>query len=216
MFYNFFRRRIFVQPIANGFWNRLFPGTESDDIWGNLRIRYMDPIIENFNFLLRHNVIYTKMRLCKMRIVQNARCDVCGKEDEGVLHLFLLCSNLQDFIRRIKLFIEGILGEEFEQQIEWYKVFLLGLKGKGKNKYIVIFILNVARYAIWGRRNVMKGKQGNVDMWVFFRRKLEGNIQIIYEYLSMNGQTEGFYNIITGNNARVLQCFKEHMINMPG
>lgn len=43
----------------------------------------MDPMIENFNFLLRHNVIYTKMRLCKMRIVQNARCDVCEKEDKG-------------------------------------------------------------------------------------------------------------------------------------
>ncbi|MGL4765398.1 MAG: hypothetical protein ACRC2N_10280, partial [Aeromonas sp.] len=130
-FYNFFRRMIFVHPIANAFWKRLFPGIEEGNIWENLRLRYMDPIIENFNFLLRHNVIFTKMRLCKMRIVQNAKCDVCGKEDEGFLHLFLLCANLQNFIRGIKNFIEGILGEKIEQQIEWNKVFLLGIRGRG-------------------------------------------------------------------------------------
>lgn len=75
----FFRKNVFGKPIANGFWNRLFPGTESENIWENLRISYMDPVIENFNFLLRHNVIYTKMRLCKMGFEQNARCDVCER-----------------------------------------------------------------------------------------------------------------------------------------
>ncbi len=84
LIHNFFRMMIFVQPIANGLWTRLFPGTETENIWGNLRIRYM--VIENFNFLLRHNVIYTKMRLCKMGFAQNARCDVCKNEDERLLH----------------------------------------------------------------------------------------------------------------------------------
>lgn len=79
MIYTFFRKNVFAKPIANGFWNRLFPGTESENIWENLRISYMDPVIENFNFLLRHNVIYTKMRLCKMGFEQNARCDVCER-----------------------------------------------------------------------------------------------------------------------------------------
>ncbi len=37
-----------------------------------------------------------------MGFAQNARCDVCKNEDEGLLHWFLLCSNLQDFMREIK------------------------------------------------------------------------------------------------------------------
>ncbi len=65
MIYKFFRKMFFAKPIANGFWNRLFPVTESENIWENLRISYMDPVIENFNVLLRHNVMYTKMRLCE-------------------------------------------------------------------------------------------------------------------------------------------------------
>lgn len=35
LFYNFFRKMIFVQPIANGFWSRLFLGTENENIWEN-------------------------------------------------------------------------------------------------------------------------------------------------------------------------------------
>ncbi len=193
MIYKFFRKMVFAKPIANGFWNRLFPVTESENIWENLRISYMDPVIENFNVLLRHNVIYTKMRLCKMGIEQNARCDVCENEDEGLLHLFLFCSELEDFVRKFKMFIEAFLGEQIESQMEWNQVFLLGIKGKGKEMFIVNFILSIARYAIWCRRNVMREKSVNINMWSFFRRKLEGHIQTLYNYFSMNRQVERFY-----------------------
>ncbi len=43
-----------------------------------------------------------------------------------------------------------------------------------------------------GKRNAMKVKQGNINMFFFFRRKLEGHKQSLYEYLSMNGQTKRF------------------------
>ncbi len=99
---------------------------------------------------------------------------------------------------------------------EWNKVYLLGVKGRGKNKYIVNFILNVARYAIWCRRNVMKGKQGNINLWVFFKRKLEGHIQILYEYFQLDWtKLRCFYKTITGNDTRILECFHEYQINMP-
>lgn len=114
----------------------------------------------------------------------------------------------------IKNFIERILGEKIKQPNEWNKLFLLGVRGRGKNRYIVNFILNVARYAVWCSRNVMKEKKSNINMWVFFRRKLEGHIQILYEYFSMKGQTEMFYKIIAGNDTRVLECFKEYKINI--
>ncbi len=214
MIYKFFRKMFFAKPIANGFWNRLFPVTESENIWENLRISYMDPVIENFNVLLRHNVIYTKMRLCKMGIEQNARCDVCENEDEGLLHLFLFCSEREDFVRKFKMFIEAFLGEQIESQMEWNQVFLLGIKGKGKEMFIVNFILSIARYAIWCRRNVMREKSVNINMWSFFRRKLEGHIQTLYNYFSMNRQVERFYEILTGNDTRILECFQEYKINL--
>lgn len=36
----------------------------------------------------------------------------------------------------------------------------------------------------------MKGKKGNINMWVFFRRKLEGHIQILYEYFKEISKVE--------------------------
>lgn len=104
LFYNFFRMMIFVKPIANGFWSRLFPGTENENIWENLRINFMDPMIENFNFLLRHNAIYTKMRLCK----------IVKRKMKGFYICFYLCLSLQDF-----------MGEKIKPN-DWNKIFLLG------------------------------------------------------------------------------------------
>lgn len=36
----------------------------------------------------------------------------------------------------------------------------------------------------------MKGKKGNINMWVFFRQKLEGHIQILYEYFKEISKVE--------------------------
>ncbi len=38
---------------------------------------------------------------------------------------------------------------------------------------------------------------------VFFRRKLEGHIQTLYNYFRMNGQVERFYKILTGNDKNI-------------
>lgn len=113
------------------------------------------------------------------------------------------------------MFIEAFLGEQIESQMEWNQVFLLGIKGKGKEMFIVNFILSIARYAIWCRRNVMREKSVNINMWSFFRRKLEGHIQTLYNYFRMNGQVERFYKILTGNDTRILECFQEYKINLP-
>ncbi len=75
-------------------------------------------------------------------------------------------------MREIKKWVEAILGEGLlNNKVNGIRLYLLGVKGRGKNKYIVNFILNVARYAIWCRRNVMKGKQGNINLWVFFPKE---------------------------------------------
>lgn len=94
-------------------------------------------------------------------------------------------------------------------------MFLLGKKGKGKEMYRVNFILSIARYAIWGRRNVMREKSCNINMWIFFRRKLEGHIHTLYNYFSMNGQVDKFYKILIGKGTRILECFQEYNINLP-
>lgn len=47
------------------------------------------------------------------------------KEDEGLLHLFLFCSELEDFVRKFEIFVEGILGEKTERQWKWNQFFYL-------------------------------------------------------------------------------------------
>lgn len=42
---------------------------------------------------------------------------------------------------------------------EWDVMLLFGFDGKAKNKYALNFMLTLARYAIWRRRNIMKKKK---------------------------------------------------------
>ncbi len=62
---------------------------ETIKIWQNLRVWWKSQILENFDYILRHNCLLSEMRLCKIGLASDAICKVCDREDEGVRHLFL-------------------------------------------------------------------------------------------------------------------------------
>ncbi len=82
----------------------------TNEIWGNVILKYMEPILENVNYLLRHNCMLKEMRLQKTGIKNDAQCKVCMKKNEGVLHLFFYCEKLDDFMRKMRDISKSFFG----------------------------------------------------------------------------------------------------------
>ncbi len=81
---------------------KIIPNMETIKIWQNLRVWWKSPILENFDYILRHNCLLSEMRLCKIGLASDAICKVCDREDEGVRHLFFKCTELKCFIKKLK------------------------------------------------------------------------------------------------------------------
>ncbi len=82
-------------------------------------------------------MIFTDVILNKIGMEPSATCKVCNDDDEGFLHLFFYCKELEDFIGKCKRMILGLKGEDNEY-IEWNKVVRLGLDKQSKNKKNVL------------------------------------------------------------------------------
>lgn len=57
----------FIKPVANNYWRERYDDLSEGEIWRNVGMKYMDPTLENLNFLLKHNCMLTEMRLQKNR-----------------------------------------------------------------------------------------------------------------------------------------------------
>lgn len=99
MFYQVLREEIFKKPNSNDMWLRHFNGLKEEEIWKTMRGVLVSTNLECLDYFIRHNVIWSEMRLCTIKKEQTALCKVCKKQDEGLLHLFLLCEKLVSFFK---------------------------------------------------------------------------------------------------------------------
>ncbi len=118
-FYYCLCKDVFTKPKAENYWQRIYPNMETKKIWQNLRSWWKSPILENFDYLLRHNCLLTEMRLCKIGIAQDAMCKVCNREEEGILHLFFKCVRLKCFIKKLKEMVKNLGVEETIVDVNW-------------------------------------------------------------------------------------------------
>lgn len=101
-FYCVFRDAVFKKPLANEYWMQKYEITNENNIWENMRGIFLQTKLANLEYFIRHRVIFTDAILHKIGMEQDATCKVCNEEDEGLLHLFLHCQQLDDFIERCK------------------------------------------------------------------------------------------------------------------
>ncbi len=156
MFYGFFINSVFKKPIANQFWIRHFNEIEENNIWRDMKWQWLDVDLECFDYFIRHNVLFTEMRLCAMQKETNAQCKVCKKDDEGFLHLFLFCEKLTPFFKELKEIINALRDKK--DDLNWEIIFLLGLRENNANKKLINLFLILAKKAVWKRRNVAKNR----------------------------------------------------------
>lgn len=202
-FYHYFRNSVFKKPLANQLWLRHFKEIEEKDIWKNMKWIFMDTDLECLDFFIRHNVIFTGMRLCKIGREQDAICKVCNKEDEGILHLFLFCEKLEELFIVLKEIVNELRGKE--EDFSWNKIFMLGLNEETENKKVINLLLVIAKSAIWKRRNVAKNRNFVMDLWLFFKGWVEDYLHTLYKYFKMENNVDLFFKIFSNDVMKILK-----------
>lgn len=209
-FYSVFRSMAFTKPVALSYWKERYDELNENEFWGNVRLKYMEPILENFNYLLRHNCMLTEMRLHKIGIQNDAKCKVCMKENEGLLHLFFYCEKLDDFMRKMKDIAKSIFEGKYEEdQKKWEKMFLFGCNDC--KMYTFNLCVTVAKYVIWLRRNMAKYDGKNVDVWIIFKNRMEYSVRLLWNYFLMENKEDDFIEIIVRGNPMLE--IKENVVN---
>ncbi|CAC5426724.1 unnamed protein product [Mytilus coruscus] len=134
------------------------------------------------------NAGIVQCKLVTMKLIKYNVCDVCEKEVENITHLFLSCSELVEF----HLFLQQKLSVLFDNvdsdkinNVVYEEVFMFGLLGsfKGVNVSFINFMLSIARYCIFRRRNLLKNLNSNVDLIRQFKYTVKHYITYLYKYL---------------------------------
>lgn len=214
-FYLLFCNDVFVEPRANEYWGKLFNILDVREIWKNVRMNFRSPVLENFDFLLRHNCILNEMRLFKIGIAKDAICKVCYEENEGILHMFFKCKKLDCFMRKLKKMVGMFIVDQSIIQDGWETLFLFGFNGKASNKYALNLWLSVARHVIWSRRNLMKKEKKDLSVCVLFKHKLTNTIKILYNYFNMTGQMGIFNKCIVNDNPFITKTYTNFDLILP-
>lgn len=209
MFYQVLREEIFKKPNSNDMWLRNFNGLKEEEIWKNMRGVLVSTNLECLDYFIRHNVIWSEMRLCIIKKEQSALCKVCKKQDEGLLHLFLLCEELGSFFKVLKEIVND-LGERKEDQ-DWQKTFMFGKEEKCKNKIMINLLIILAKNAIWKRRNIVKNRSVRIDVWTLYKHMVEDYMFTLCKYWRLEGKAEMFMKMFS---SQVQNILLKHDINV--
>ncbi len=202
-FYMLFRNRVFQEPTANKFWKKVFMNIDEKNLWRNLRKWHIDVKMENLDFYIRHNIIFSEEKLYKCGMTEDPLCKVCCEENEGILHMFLSCKELQIFREKMKNIIKILLGDKsdaIENEQDWNCMFLFGTNEKFEKQNVINLFLIVARFVIWYRRNFVREKKKKLGLWDYFKKKFEYYIRTLETYYKMEGKINVFDKLILNNN----------------
>ncbi len=177
----------------------------------------MDAKMENLDFCIRHNIIFSELKLHKIGITENALCKICLTKEEGILHMFLLCTELQGFKLKVKNVVKELLGdkgEEIENEQRWNCVFLFGVNIESEKQSVINIFLSVARFVIWWRRNLVRRKNIKLDLWKNFKRKIEEYIKTLEVYFNREGNIQVFHKLIGKNNPFIKNTLNGLEVNL--
>ncbi len=213
MFYCVFRDGVFKEPIVNKYWVGKFNDLKEECIWRNMRGRCVETKLECLEYFIRHKVVFTEIILNKIGREQHAMCKVCQEKEEGFLHLFLYCKELEEFLKKCKCLVKDLTVEWDETVIEWNRVVMFGWEKKCQNKTFINLCVMLMKSAIWERRTVAKKEKIVLDVWTVFKRKAEVYMERLYVYFKSENMLDAFYVVFTPNVYCVL---KDLMWKLPG
>jgi len=213
MFYGVFRDFVFKEPIVNGYWVQKFKDLKEASIWTNMGGTCVETKLGCLEYFIRHKVVFTEAVLNKIGIEQNNLCKVCQEKEEWILHMFLYCKELEDFLKKCKCLVKELTEEWDENVMEWNRVVMFGWEKKCQNKSFINLCVMLMKSAIWERRTVAKKEKIVLDVWTVFKRKTELYIERLYVYFKGENMLHAFYDVFT---PKVCCVLKDLMWKLPG
>jgi len=214
MIYCSFRDDVFKEPIVNAYWMQHFKDLKKESIWRNMKGRCVETKLECLEYFIRHKVVFTDAILNKIGIEQNAMCKVCQEKEEGILHMFLYCKELEEFLKKCKCLIKDLTEEWDENGMEWNRVVMFGWGKKCQNKSFINLCVMLMKSAIWERRTVAKKEKIMLDVWSVFKRKAEVYFERLYVYFKGENMLNSFYDVFTPKD--MCLCFKGSNVEAAG
>ena len=100
-----------------------------------------------FQYMLLHEVIYTKVHLSRFGFVGNSLCSYCHQETETYKHVFLQCQIIKDIWKDMIIYYDLI---EI-QNMDWADIFV-GLPGSSVRIKFVNSLIILLKYVIFKSR----------------------------------------------------------------
>ena len=118
-------------------------------------------------------------------------CPVCRAQPEDIFHLFTQCPELASFKASIVNMLETLFQNVSPQKLNVISIdrlIILGFQERWKcvNGYLVNFLLCVARFCIYKRRNMMLFNEGRVPILRFFKYTAEKFIKYAFSHFHSN------------------------------
>lgn len=183
------------KPTGIVLWKNLFNIEDVDfiNVWHHVNMYWKPVNMTELDYKILHNCLFTKVKLQKIGLTDNDLCSVCGIESEDILHMFLNCDELDEFLD----YISGLITRCFENcnsdkvsQISSEQLLFLGLRWslKGVNDYFVNFLMSTVRLCIYKRRNLVMNGHRNVNLTKLFQYTLKHYVSYFYVYMCQHNQ----------------------------
>lgn len=169
-------------PASEKVWRQVFPGMEVETLWENMVVRLNSLECTHFDFMLRHNRVFTKVVLHQVDRSVSRVCDVCRDEDENLMHMMFECVDVAGFYVRLREMLERYWGEEIigGGDWRWLVLFGVGQHVRGVNIVLLNFMLSHARYAVYSRRNLARFEGKRVTVWKVFEGLIRKDVDLMY------------------------------------
>lgn len=187
IFYKILRDDIIDEPLSCHLWRNFSSDFDIQTYGRIIHLNNKCPDMIDLDFRIFHNIIYTNVKLNKMRIVDSALCTMCKTEPEDLFHMYIRCPRIAKFRKfisdRVEIICKG-LDNAYMNRLNFDLMLLLGLPGKhtNLNHYFLNFFLSHARMCIHKTRLVFISRDKTIDIISFFKYSLEKHIEYIFSY----------------------------------
>ena len=185
-FYNLLLKLVQKSPIAESFWTNIYPDIEFTKCYIYANLHFLPSECKELNFKITHKVLFTKQHLLKCNMSNDDTCPSCKITTESIDHLFNNCPDLSrfhDFLKDLLLNLLRYADNSYVNKLDFKSLILFGFmkKSKGFNFYFANFVLNIARYCIYKRRNFLSmNSAAKLDLIEYFKTIL--NQKVSYNF----------------------------------
>lgn len=208
LYYGILLEDNFQIPTSFSYWRKIFPNCIIEQFAELIHINSKTPDMIDVDFKIFHNILYTNEKLHKFGILDSDLCSFCNSGKEDMVHMFLRCERLKDFISFIQYHTENFLRNmpnEFINTIDFNELFLLGFRQSSTSVNCTLLnnFLSHARMCLYKSRNIFTRLKKHVDLIMFYKYSFENYIHYVHHYYIVKNKFTLFDKYFLSNNTLI-------------